>query len=339
MHALRNTILVEKMTIAAPTGRVDRNSRVIRGVKVLGLKSRNSARVIGIDSDEPYSYSLEALRSAIPLYENCKVFIDHPVFAYDSRGGRRMADGDRQVKDYFGRLVNVRVAPDGLYADLEYLATHPLAESVLEVAERMPEQLAMSHHAYTRPTVKADGSVVIEHISEVHSVDLIAAKPGTTASLFESMKGSDMKQRIESAAVAEESNSVREAFIAEIEGHLRNTKLTAAECLQRVRNLIKTMCHALSVVEGINGVDREETPDDAPEESLESLAHDILHGRRVDPFERQLATAEAMRGSRSRQGFGVVETVSTRLPAQPQKLERDEMRRLAGSILAGVTTY
>lgn len=167
-------------------GKIDREKRVIHGVKVLGMQSRNPARVIGIDSDEPYSYTREALEAAANLYEGIGVYVDHPEFRYSVSGERQIASGAREVGDRFGRLVNVVVTESGMFADLEYLAAHPLAEMVLETAERMPEQLALSHHAITKPVVKPDGRVLIEQIIRVESVDLIGEKPGTTKSLFES---------------------------------------------------------------------------------------------------------------------------------------------------------
>lgn len=166
--------------------RVDRANRVIRGVKILGLQSRNSARVLGVNSDQKYSYAPEAIAEAQPLYEGIGVYVDHPKVQYDRSGARQVASEPRKTADRFGRIVNVRSEPSGLFGDLEYIASHPLAEFVCETAERMPEQLAMSQNAFGGPTVKPDGRVVIERISSVESVDVIGEKPGTTSSLFES---------------------------------------------------------------------------------------------------------------------------------------------------------
>ncbi len=166
--------------------RVDREHRVIRGVKVLGTDSGNSARSIGVDVDGTYFYSLDAMRAALPLYEGVRVYLDHPDFQIDDSGVRRRAPATRKTREHFGRLVNVRVEADGMYADLEYLSSHPQAEMVLEAAQRMPETLAMSHHAFGDPEMTEDGRVVITKINDVLSVDLISERPGTTNSLFES---------------------------------------------------------------------------------------------------------------------------------------------------------
>jgi hypothetical protein len=172
------------------TGKIDKTAHVLRGVKVLGLESRNAARVLGLDSRDigdaatkPYSYDPDAVKAAVPLYEGASVNLDHLASSYDG-SGRRVVQGQRSTSQRFGRLVNVRFE-DGLVADLEYLASHPMAATICEMAERMPEQIALSHHAKCVPEVR-DGRVVIVQISAVESVDLIGERPGTTTSLFES---------------------------------------------------------------------------------------------------------------------------------------------------------
>lgn len=166
--------------------RIDRQARLIRGVKVIGFESGNSARTIGVNSDENYRYTKECLAQAVPLYEGISVFIDHPDFDYLPSGERVASRTDRKLRDKFGKLINVRVGDSGLFADLAYLDSHPLSQQVIEMAERMPEMMALSHHAYTRPRVNQAGEVLVEKIESVESVDLIGEKPGTTKSLFES---------------------------------------------------------------------------------------------------------------------------------------------------------
>ena len=166
--------------------RIDKENRVNRGVKIIGLHSGNSVRVVGIDSDETYDYTPEALEAAIPLYERVVVNLDHPEFEID-RNGERHAVSVTKTAQRFGRLVNVKfIEEKGLFCDLEFLATHPQAPMIIEAAERMPETIALSHNARGK-VVKQDGRYVVNEISEVRSVDLIAEKPGTTHSLFEQL--------------------------------------------------------------------------------------------------------------------------------------------------------
>ena len=79
---------------------VDRGAGVIRGVKILGLQSRNGR-----------SYLPEALAQAAPLYENAKVNLNY-------------ASGDpaapRDYRDRMGVIRGVIVREDGLYADFHF---------------------------------------------------------------------------------------------------------------------------------------------------------------------------------------------------------------------------
>lgn len=182
----------EAATEAAYADRVDEENGVIRGVKILGLQSRNTVRTIGGTweefgeaLDDFYSYSLEALRDAIPLFEGIKVVINHPEFNYSKDGRRSAAPADREAEDVFGRLVNVRAEGDGLYADHQYLKSHPFARRYVEIARRMPNVLAFSPAANGLPQL-VGGKPVIVKITDARSVDLVGERPGTTSSLFES---------------------------------------------------------------------------------------------------------------------------------------------------------
>lgn len=190
------------------SSRVDAQEGVIRGVKVLGLASLNTGRTLGLDQaefgeavDQPYSYSREALMQAAPRYEGLGVYVDHPEFSYSSGGARLWKQRDRKTAERFGRLANVRVAESGLYADLEYLKSHPLAPLVVEAALRMPEMLGLSHHASGRPVVR-EGRIVIEEIVDVRSVDIVGERPGTTQGLFETRGHGSDKEHNEAAGEA-----------------------------------------------------------------------------------------------------------------------------------------
>jgi hypothetical protein len=144
--------------------RVDRDLGVVRGVKVLGLVSANGRR-----------YTRAAIERARPLYEGIPVNIDHPHQA--------RPDEQRRWADRLGRLENVRATDAGLFADLHYLKSHPMAEMTVEAAERMPEALGLSHNAVGR-VVKRQQETIVEEIMQVRSVDVVS-DPATTKSLFE----------------------------------------------------------------------------------------------------------------------------------------------------------
>lgn len=160
--------IVHLREIAIPTDamRVDRDSSVIHGVRVLGPSSLNGRQ-----------YSSQAIQKAASLYENRPVNVDHS----GSQDG-----GQRRVSDRFGWLKNVRFANAGLEADLHFLKSHPQAESVVEAAERNPALFGLSHNADGRMT-RNGSQYIVEEIVGVRSVDLVA-DPATTKSLFESLQ-------------------------------------------------------------------------------------------------------------------------------------------------------
>jgi len=148
--------------------RVDREEGVIRGVKILGLQSRNRR-----------SYLPEALVQAARLYEDAKVNVNHPK-------GNPAAPRDYQ--DRIGMIRNVRTQPgEGMFADFYFNPKHALAEQLLWDAEHAPENVGFSHNVEAR-TVRQGDEVVVEAITRVQSVDLVA-DPATTRGIFESDGG------------------------------------------------------------------------------------------------------------------------------------------------------
>ncbi len=160
--------------------RVDRESGVIRGVKILGLKLRNGR-----------SYLPEALREAAALYENAKVNVNHP---------KGHPASPRDYQDRLGQIRGVELRPEeGLFGDLHFNPKHALAEQLAWDAEHAPENVGFSHNVEAR-TSKNGEEVVVEAIMRVQSVDLVA-DPATTRGLFESLdakancKASDQASR------------------------------------------------------------------------------------------------------------------------------------------------
>jgi len=147
---------------------VDRAAGMIRGVKVLGLESRNGR-----------TYLPEALAQAVPLYEGAKVNVNHP------KGGPQ---APRDYQDRIGAIRNVALrAGEGLFADLFFNPKHALAEQLVWDAEHAPENVGFSHNVEAR-TSRAGDRVVVEAILRVQGVDLVA-DPATTRGLFESAAG------------------------------------------------------------------------------------------------------------------------------------------------------
>jgi hypothetical protein len=144
--------------------RVDRQNGVIRGVKILGLSSRNGR-----------AYLPQALAEAAGLYENAKVNVNH---------SRQGPAGPRDYQDRIGAIRGVTAGPEGLFADLHFNPKHALAEQLIWDAEHAPENVGFSHNVQARTSRRGD-RVVVEAITKVESVDLVA-DPATTRGLFES---------------------------------------------------------------------------------------------------------------------------------------------------------
>ena len=148
--------------------RVDRPSGVIRGVKILGLESRNG-RV----------YTPQALTGSLSLYEGAKVNVNHPK-------GHPQAPRDYQDRIGVIRGVVFR-ENEGLFGDLHYNPAHALAEQLAWDAEHAQENVGFSHNVQAR-TSQQGQRLVVEAITRVQSVDLVA-DPATTRGLFEAEAG------------------------------------------------------------------------------------------------------------------------------------------------------
>ncbi len=144
--------------------RVDRDAGVIRGVKLLGLASRNGRR-----------YRENALVEAVALYEGAKVNINHPK-------GHPLAPRDYQ--DRLGMVRGVQFRPgEGLFGDLHFNPRHALSEQLVWDAEHAPQNVGMSHNVLAR-TKQNGNETVVEAITKVQSIDLVA-DPATTTGLYE----------------------------------------------------------------------------------------------------------------------------------------------------------
>lgn len=143
---------------------VDRELGVLRGVKLIGLESRNGRR-----------YRESALAAAASLYEEAKVNVNHPK------------EGPLTPRDYQDRLGVIRGVQlrsgAGLFGDLHFNPKHALAEQLLWDAEHNPHNVGFSHNVLARLTREREQTVV-EEITKVQSVDLVA-DPATTQGLFE----------------------------------------------------------------------------------------------------------------------------------------------------------
>jgi hypothetical protein len=145
-------------------GALDKEQHVIRGVKLLGLESKNGR-----------TYLPTAARNALRMYEGAKINVNHPKGSPSS---------PRDYQDRLGTARNVEFREGlGIYGDLHYNPAHPVAAQLEYDAQHSPESVGLSHNVEAR-TSKRDGKTVVESIVRVQSVDLVA-DPATTGGLYE----------------------------------------------------------------------------------------------------------------------------------------------------------
>jgi hypothetical protein len=188
--------------------RVDRSAGVIRGVKILGLRSRNGRE-----------YLPEALGRAAALYEGAKVNVNHP---------KGSAQAPRDYQDRIGVVRGVEVRPgEGLFGDLHFNPKHALDEQLIWDAEHAPENVGFSHNVQAR-TTRRDDVLVVGEITRVQSVDLVA-DPAMTRGLYE-QQGSGVRDQgsghvdeslRDSQRVSERRDDVLEAEVQRLRSELQ----------------------------------------------------------------------------------------------------------------------
>jgi hypothetical protein len=162
---------------------------VLKGVKLLGLRSRNGK-----------SYDTQGVRdTAVSRLNGARVYVDHPTDAGKTR----------DYKDAFGFVQEGSVeyrAGKGYYGTLRWNPSHPLASQFAWDVANTPKNLGMSINGRIKPGRRnAQGDVVVEAIDEIRSVDLVT-RPATANGIFES-EGRDE----DSLADTEESDMTKPA--------------------------------------------------------------------------------------------------------------------------------
>jgi len=176
----------------------DRENLLLRNICVLGPQSRNGRR-----------YPEEAITEALPMFDGCKAYLNHPAPAELREGSCR------DVRDLVGRYESPRLQEGKLRADLRLLPHQ--ANLIFSLAKYMPSAVGMSINAKGKTCVK-DGEEFVEKITEVKSVDLVT-EPAATTSLFESILTS----------MKEEMNDLREIT----EDALRHERPDLVEAIEK----------------------------------------------------------------------------------------------------------
>ena len=147
-----------------------RDTLLISNVTLLGRVSRNGRR-----------YSDQAMREAAELMNGVPFMFDHPEKS-DLRDG-----GARSVLDIAGKIRGARVVDDQVRGDIELLNVRESADFVCALAEQMPEMAGLSQRALGTVKHTTEGDDVVESISRVFAVELVA-DPATTHGIFESIE-------------------------------------------------------------------------------------------------------------------------------------------------------
>ena len=151
------------------------SGNVIHNVKLLGSVSRNKR-----------TYSEQAMKDAVRLYENAPAFFDHPT-----KSELRERDGVRSVRDLAGKILNPRRLTGEIRGDIQMIDV-PENGSVnpktflTALVEQMPDMAGFSHRAQGTIKKGSDGDVV-EGLTDVFALELVT-EPATSNGLFESLE-------------------------------------------------------------------------------------------------------------------------------------------------------
>jgi ribosomal protein L12E/L44/L45/RPP1/RPP2 len=224
--------------------RVDRESRVIHGVRILGRESING-RV----------YSDHAMEQVVQKYDGVQVFIDHD-------------QGERKLREFFGTIRNPRLQGQGdeqaVVGDLHYLQSHPLSEQVLEAVERFPRSFGLSHDAEGSVSHR-DGRAIVQEVEVVHSIDIVT-RPATNAGIFESQERLMPRKTIKQ--IVEQQTKLKKSRRSPLYGILK----------EQLGNEIDGAAVAEMPVDGADSAD----PSEMTKEALRTLVMSIFDDESLD---------------------------------------------------------
>ena len=191
---------------------VDAEAGIVRGVKLLGLRSgnRNPDGSVGRVYD-----TVGVQESAAKLFPGARVFIDHP----DNPGQTR------RYADAFGVVENHRFVPGkGHFGDLRYNTSHRLAAQFAEDVKKFPRGLGFSINAAIRPAKSKapDGAMVVESLEFLRSVDVVT-RPATAVGVFE---------QADPAQAVAEGKGESSVELKELQAALESMKADAAKATQ-----------------------------------------------------------------------------------------------------------
>ena len=141
---------------------VDGDTTTLKNVLLLGKNSTNRR-----------DYSDEALRAAVPMFEESEVFVGHT------------RDGSNPTFDRsMGITRNPMLAQDGIRGDHSFPTKHRLAEDLVWRATHAPKGLGYSIDADTAWNYDSKGRQQVHAIERLYSTDLVT-RPATSKGMTE----------------------------------------------------------------------------------------------------------------------------------------------------------
>lgn len=165
---------------------IDEPGRLVQNVALSGTDSRNG-----------YAYTEEALRTAVELYRDKPVFLDH--------GQNRSRPQERSTRDLVGSIISPRFVDGRIRGDIRVLDTDS-GRTFLKLVESAAPGVGMSHVVLARRS--SDGKTV-DRIDQVISVDAVV-NPATTTTFREAVDETPDSRSPSLAALTDELQQVRE---------------------------------------------------------------------------------------------------------------------------------
>jgi hypothetical protein len=183
---------------------IDRERGIIRGVKLLGLRSKNRR-----------NYDTPGVRkAAAKVLEGARIYIDHPP----------TASTPRSYRDKFAAVEGEVTYRAGLghFGTIRYNPKHPLAEQFVWDVLNAPKTFGMSINANVQMgKTDSNGDVAVESIDSVRSIDIVT-NPATAEGLFES-------EQIEEEEMTIDIKTLREKHPELVSQLIQESKTDVAE--------------------------------------------------------------------------------------------------------------
>lgn len=284
-------------------GTVAEEPGLVRGVKLLGLRSKNRR-----------NYDTPGVRkSADTLLKGSRIYIDHP----------ERPDSPRSYRDAFGVVESHEFrAGQGHFGDIRFNPEHPLAKQFTWDVKNNPGALGMSINAKIRPgKTDRNGDVVVESLEMVRSIDIVT-RPGTAEGIFEADTSDD------GAADASEEDAEMTLTLATLkEKHADLLEQALAEKSQNSTAEAEKAALAASLKEAQEQLDaiKAEKVALARRAEVEKMVADAIEGSAIVGDDSLVAEivecACEMQGDAAKKFSGVLEKISK---ISPMLAETDE---------------